>query len=209
MVNKKVINEAKSNKSVPTPKKVVKNQAKSVCLSPFKIILKDKSKKSLAKQTPKKKKKSSEHPDSVKSPRRSSLGFKNTPEEPRNAEKTTQNSSEEPYDTEKTTPTRSSPMKTKSASTSGASQAAPSSKVVNKQKSAKRKLYTESYPNMQVRNLNDTFSDLQDDEEDEDDEQKEKEKEEVENEDKENEEVENKDKENENDGEDHDVGNEN
>ncbi|XP_026410608.1 neurofilament medium polypeptide-like [Papaver somniferum] len=207
MVNKNVINEAKSNKSVPIPKKVVNKQAKSVCLSPFKIILKDKSKKSHAKQTPKKKKKSSEHPDNGKSPRRSSPRFKNTPEEPHNAEKTTQNNLEEPHDAEKTTPTRSSSRKTKSAvepaaekttptrssprksksssepepeqsqslqSTSGASQDAPCSEAVNKQKSAKQKLYSGPCPNVQLRNVNDTFSDLQDEEEDEDDEQEEK-----------------------------------
>ncbi|XP_026449891.1 nucleoplasmin-like protein ANO39 [Papaver somniferum] len=93
----------------------------------------------------------------------------------------------------------------------GASQAAPSSEVVKKQKCAKLRLYTGPCPNMQVRNVNDTFSDLQDseDEEDEDDEQEDKGNEEVENENVEKENEENEDEENENDDEDHGVGNKN
>ncbi|MCL7045135.1 hypothetical protein MKW94_012372 [Papaver nudicaule] len=178
--------QAKSVRSVLPPLKVFTLQ----------IILKDKSKKSHDKQTPKKKRKSLEQPDHEMTPRRSSPRFKN--------------SSKEPDCVEKTSPTRSPLGKRKHLveleqsqplqSASGASQAAaPSTEVVNKSSKAKRKLYSGPCPNVQLRNANDTLTDLQDDEEDEDNEQEPENNVAVR-------EVENEDKENENEGEDHDAG---
>ncbi|MCL7047284.1 hypothetical protein MKW94_014633 [Papaver nudicaule] len=191
MVKNKVktyISYGKSTKSAPTPKKK---------LFTLQIILKDKSKKSHDKQTPKKKRKSLEQPDHEMTPRRSSPRFKNISKEPDCAEKTSPTRS--PLGKRKllVEPEKSQPLQ----SASGASQAAASStEVVNKSSKEKRKLYSGPCPNVQLRNPNDTLEDMLDDEENEENDEHEPENDVAERE------VENEDKENKNEGEDHDTG---
>ncbi|KAI3944356.1 hypothetical protein MKW98_006517 [Papaver atlanticum] len=181
MVKNNLCKEAKTKKSVPTPKKKISKEAKTVQSVPLiknklQIILKKKQSsehtKSQSKQITHKKKKSSEQPAIGKTPSRSPTEREKTP---RWSSPRFKNRSEEhDHTAEKSTPTRSSPRKRKSLveletetqsqpfqSTSGASQNARSKEVIEKQKTVKRKLY-QSGPcmNVQIWNPNDTFSDM-------------------------------------------------
>ncbi|KAI3948477.1 hypothetical protein MKW98_019227 [Papaver atlanticum] len=195
MVKNNLGKEAKAKKSVPTPKKKfmfqISKQARTVQSVPLpknKIILKKKKSldhsKSQRKQTTPNKKKSSEQPATENTPRRSPTEREKTPR--RSSPRFKNRSEEHDYTAEKSTPIRSSPRKRKSCvepesaaqsepvqSTSGSSQIARSKEVIEKQKTVKHKFYQSGpCPNVKIRNPNDTFSDMvEEDEEYEDEEE--------------------------------------